>query len=162
MNRGIAGTASLNHILQNMLNPQPTKEQVSYAGTAYKKNDKVMQIRNNYDKKVFNGDIGRIIAVNTVDKELTVSFSEKKQVIYDFTDLNELVLAYAISIHKSQGSEYSAVIIPLFMQHFMLLQRNLVYTALTRAKRVCYFIGQTKTLAIALRNAKGNTRLTFL
>ncbi len=162
MNRGIAGTASLNHILQNMLNPEPTKEQVSYAGTAYKKNDKVMQIRNNYDKNVFNGDIGIIKHVNTVDKELLVSFSEKKQVIYDFTDLNELVLAYAISIHKSQGSEYSAVIIPLFMQHFMLLQRNLVYTALTRAKKVCYFIGQTKALAIALRNAKGNTRLTFL
>ena len=162
MNRGIVGTASLNHILQNMLNPAPTKEQVSYAGTAYKKNDKVMQIRNNYDKKVFNGDIGIIKHVNTVDKELLVSFSEKKQVIYDFSDLNELVLAYAISIHKSQGSEYSAVIIPLFMQHFMLLQRNLVYTALTRAKKVCFFIGQTKALAIALRNAKGNTRLTFL
>ncbi len=162
MNRGIVGTASLNHILQTMLNPEPTKEQVSYAGTLFKKKDKVMQIRNNYDKNVFNGDIGIITEVNTVDKELLVSFSERKQVVYDFTDLNELVLAYAVSIHKSQGSEYSAVIIPLFMQHFMLLQRNLVYTALTRAKKVCYFIGQTKALAIALRNAKGTTRLTFL
>lgn len=162
MNRGIAGTASLNHIMQGMLNPEPTNEQVSFAGTTYKKKDKVMQIRNNYDKNVFNGDIGSIVHVNTTDKELVVAYSEKKQVIYDFTELNELVLAYAISIHKSQGSEYGAVIIPLFMQHFMLLQRNLVYTALTRAKKVCYFIGQPKALAIALRNAKGTERLTFL
>ena len=162
MNRGIAGTVALNHILQTMLNPDQTYEQVSYAGTIFKKNDKVMQIRNNYDKNVFNGDIGRIAGISREEKELTVAYGEKKIVVYDFTELNELVLAYAISIHKSQGSEYSAVIIPLFMQHFMLLQRNLVYTALTRAKKVCYFIGQTKALAIALRNAKGTTRLTFL
>ncbi len=162
MNRGIVGTVSLNHMLQAMLNPDTTHEKVSFSGTTFKKNDKVMQIRNNYDKNVFNGDIGIITHVNTEDKEIHVTFSEKKVVAYEFTELNELVLAYAISIHKSQGSEYSAVIIPLFMQHFMLLQRNLVYTALTRAKKVCYFVGQPKALAIALRNAKGNTRLTFL
>jgi len=162
MNRGIVGTASLNHILQNMLNPQQTAEKVSYAGTLFKKHDKVMQIRNNYDKHVFNGDIGVISHVALEDKELFVTYGEKKVVAYDFTELNELVLAYAISIHKSQGSEYGAVIIPLFMQHFMLLQRNLVYTALTRAKRLCVFIGQTKALAVALRQAKGTRRLTFL
>ncbi len=162
MNRGIVGTVSLNHMLQGMLNPHPTHEKVSFAGTTFKKNDKVMQIRNNYDKHVFNGDIGIITQVNTEDKEILVTYGEKKIVPYEFTELNELVLAYAISIHKSQGSEYAAVIIPLFMQHFMLLQRNLIYTALTRAKKVCYFIGQPKALAIAIRNAKGTTRLTFL
>lgn len=162
MNRGIVGAISLNHMLQKMLNPETTKEQVSFAGTIFKLKDKVMQIRNNYDKNVFNGDIGTITQIHTEDKEIIVAFSEKKIVAYDFTELNELVLAYALSIHKSQGSEYGAVIVPLFMQHFMLLQRNLIYTALTRAKKVCFFIGQSKALAIALRNAKGTERLTFL
>lgn len=166
MNRGIIGTISLNHTLQAMLNPHATA-QVMHGGTAYKQGDKVMQIRNNYDKHVYNGDIGSIFEVNQTDKEITVAFGDsrgpdQKKVVYDYEELNELVLAYAISIHKSQGSEYSAVIIPIFMQHFMLLQRNLIYTALTRAKKLCYFIGQTKALAIALRNAKGTTRLTFL
>jgi exodeoxyribonuclease V alpha subunit len=162
MNRGIVGTVSLNHMLQGLLNPGATSEKITLAGTTFKKHDKVMQIRNNYDKNVFNGDIGTITHINTEDKEVTVTFGEKKIVVYDNTELPELVLAYAISIHKSQGSEYAAVIIPLFMQHFMLLQRNLVYTALTRAKKVCYIIGQPKALAIALRNAKGSVRLTFL
>ena len=121
-----------------------------------------MQIRNNYDKNVYNGDIGIVDTINTADKEMLVNFGDHKQVSYDFEELNELVLAYAISIHKSQGSEYSCVIVPIFLAHFMLLQRNLIYTALTRAKRHCYFIGQTKALAIALRNAKGTKRLTFL
>ncbi len=162
MNRGLIGTISLNQILQKMLNPEPTHELVVVRGTTFKKGDKVMQIRNNYDKHVYNGDIGVITAVYTSSKEVTVLFGEQKSVTYDFDELNELVLAYAISIHKSQGSEYGAVIIPIFMQHFMLLQRNLIYTALTRAKKLCYFIGQPKALSIALRNAKGNTRLTFL
>ncbi len=162
MNRGLIGTISLNHTLQEMFNPDKTPEMVAYGGTTYKKNDKVMQIRNNYDKNVFNGDIGTIDSIDTEEKEVFVSFSDQKRIAYDYGELNELVLAYAISIHKSQGSEYPAVIVPLFMQHFMLLQRNLVYTALTRAKKVCYFIGQTKALAIALRNVKGHERLTFL
>nr|MBA2306684.1 AAA family ATPase [Candidatus Dependentiae bacterium] len=162
MNRGVIGTISLNHTLQKLINPEPTNESVSVRGTNFKKGDKVMQIRNNYDKHVYNGDIGVISSVHTSNKEVTVLFGEKKQVAYDFDELDELVLAYAISIHKSQGSEYGAVIIPLFMQHFMLLQRNLIYTGLTRAKRLCYFIGQPKALGVALRNAKGTTRLTFL
>ena len=162
MNRGLIGTISLNQTLQKMLNPEHTHEQVMVRGITFKKGDKVMQIRNNYDKRVYNGDIGIITTVLTTAKEVDVSFSEQKTVTYDFDELNELVLAYAISIHKSQGSEYDAVIIPLFMQHFMLLQRNLVYTGLTRAKKVCYFIGQPKAVAVALRNTKGNKRLTFL
>jgi exodeoxyribonuclease V alpha subunit len=162
MNRGIVGTHSLNHILQGLLNPHPTHEQVSYAGNTYKHKDKVMQIRNNYDKQVYNGDIGIIDEINTEDRELKVNFGDQRIVSYEFDELNELVLAYAISIHKSQGSEYAAVIVPLFTQHFMLLQRNLVYTALTRAKRLCIFIGQMKALAIALSNTKGTKRITFL
>lgn len=162
MNRGAIGTHALNHLLQGMLNPEPTHEMVAYGGTTYKIRDKVMQIRNNYDKNVYNGDIGVIDTVNTADKELIVNYGDHKQVTYDFEELNELVLAYAISIHKSQGSEYSCVIVPVFLAHFMLLQRNLIYTALTRAKKLCFFIGQPKALAIALRNAKGTTRLTFL
>lgn len=162
MNRGAAGAISLNHLLQNILNSNSDlNSQVSFGGTSYKVGDKVMQIRNNYDKKVYNGDIGVIELINKTDKELVVDFGNFR-VNYDFDELNELVLAYAISIHKSQGSEYSAVIIPLFMQHFMLLQRNLVYTGLTRAKKLCIFIGEPKALAMAVKNTKGTKRVTFL
>jgi exodeoxyribonuclease V alpha subunit len=162
MNRGLVGTQTLNHTLQEMLNPHNTPEKINFSGTLFKQNDKVMQIRNNYDKQVYNGDIGIIEQVNHESKELVVNFGDQRRVPYEFEELNELVLAYAISIHKSQGSEYGAVIIPLFMQHFMLLQRNLIYTALTRAKKLCIFIGQPKALAIAIRNTKGTERITFL
>lgn len=162
MNKGPVGTHALNHLLQKLLNAQHTYETVTVAGTTYKRNDKVMQIRNNYDKGVFNGDIGIIESIDVEDKELMVNFSDYKSVTYDFDELNELVLAYAVTIHKSQGSEYAAVIVPLFTQHYILLQRNLVYTALTRAKRLCIFIGQPKALAMALNNNKGTKRITFL
>ena len=163
MNRGLIGTISLNHTLQKMLNPEPTDEMLTVMGTQFKKRDKVMQIRNNYDKNVFNGDIGIIESDRCMPNENSqYNYGDKRFVDYEFIELNELVLAYALSIHKSQGSEYAAVIVPIFIQHFMLLQRNLIYTALTRAKRYCVFIGQPKALAIALRNAKGTKRLTFL
>jgi exodeoxyribonuclease V alpha subunit len=162
MNRGVAGTHMLNHSLQALLNPHATHEQLQYSGTTYKRADKVMQIRNNYDKHVYNGDIGTIEEIDPEERELKVNFGEQRIVSYDFDELNELVLAYAISIHKSQGSEYAAVIVPLFTQHYMLLQRNLVYTALTRAKKLCIFVGQMKALAIALSNTKGTKRITFL
>lgn len=162
MNRGPIGTHALNHALQEILNPDHTYEKVSMTGTLYKKGDKVMQIRNNYDKQVYNGDIGIIEAVDLDEKSLIVNYDDKRRVLYEFDELNELVLAYAISIHKSQGSEYAAIIVPLFMQHFMLLQRNLIYTALTRARLLCIFIGQPKALAIAIKNAKSTQRLTFL
>lgn len=161
MNRGVVGTYTLNHTLQNLLNSYQGPEKVVSGGTTYKVGDKVMQIRNNYDKKVYNGDIGAIESVSLTDKHVFVEFGNQ-QVCYEFDELNELVLAYAISIHKSQGSEFSAVIIPLFMQHFMLLQRNLVYTALTRAKKLCIFIGQPKALILALKNTEGSQRITFL
>lgn len=161
MNRGIVGTHSLNHILQSLLNPENYENQISIAGNTFKPKDKVMQIRNNYDKNVFNGDIGTIEQINKEEKQILVNFNENL-VEYEFEELNELVFAYSVSIHKSQGSEYDAVIVPIFMQHFMLLQRNLLYTALTRAKKLCIFIGQPKALAIAIRNNKGNKRITFL
>ena len=162
MHRGAAGTIALNHILQGMLNPHYTYEQATYAGTIFKRGDKVMQIRNNYEKQVYNGDVGIIDSVDLADKLLMVNYGDQRFVAYEFEELNELVLAYAISIHKSQGSEYPAIIVPLFMQHFLLLQRNLIYTALTRAKRLCIFVGQSRALAVALRNTKGTERTTFL
>ncbi|PKN03540.1 hypothetical protein CVU75_01655 [Candidatus Dependentiae bacterium HGW-Dependentiae-1] len=161
MNRGSVGTQKINYDLQNLLNPGTSEKQVAQAGSIFKINDRVMQLRNNYDKQVFNGDIGSIEDINLVDRALVVRFGDRS-VIYDFGELDELVLAYAITIHKSQGSEYSAVIIPLFTQHFTLLQRNLIYTAITRAKKLCILIGQPKAIAIAVKNNKGITRKTFL
>ena len=160
MNRGTAGTQKINQDLQTLLNPED-KPSISKLIYTFKIGDRVMQTRNNYDKHVFNGDIGSIESINHQDKILTIVYPEKA-VEYDFLEIDELVLAYAISIHKSQGSEFDAVIIPLFVQHFTLLQRNLVYTALTRAKRFCIIIGQPKALAMAIRNNKGTVRTTFL
>lgn len=161
MNRGAVGTQKLNHDLQQLLNPSHSDQQATFAGTIYKVNDRVMQIRNNYDKKIFNGDIGTIRRINTEDKLMIIDF-DHHEIEYQFDELNELVLAYAITIHKSQGSEYDAIIVPIFMQHFMLLQRNLIYTAITRAKKLCIFIGQTRAVAMGINNAKQEKRITFL
>lgn len=161
MNKGVVGTHMLNKQLQAFLNPQDVPHVALYA-TLYKVGDKVMQIKNNYDKNVFNGDIGRITAIDAENQQLHVSFYEQADLVYEYSELDELVLAYATTIHKSQGSEYDAAIIPLFTQHFTLLQRNLVYTALTRAKKLGIFIGQTKAIGMAIRNNKGLERKTFL
>ena len=162
MNRGSAGTVRINQELQAILNPEtiPNKS-IARFNQLYKVKDRVMQIKNNYDKFVFNGDIGTIIDIDLPNQTLNIMFGEREHE-YDFSDLNELTLAYAISIHKSQGSEFGAVIIPLFMQHFMLLQRNLLYTAITRAKRICFLAGQTKAIAMCVKNNKNIKRLTFL
>lgn len=162
MNRGIVGTQQLNMHLQNLLNsPQQDTKQLSHGIYSYTIADRVMQIRNNYDKAVFNGDTGTVEDINASDKILYVRYYERI-VEYEYSELDELVLAYAISIHKSQGSEYPAVIIPIFMQHFTLLQRNLIYTAITRAKKVCILIGQPRAIAMAIKNNKNQERLTFL
>jgi exodeoxyribonuclease V alpha subunit len=162
MNRGVAGAVRLNQELQVILNGQtPQQESVSQFGRTFKVHDRVMQIRNNYDKFVFNGDIGVITSIHKADQKLIIRFGER-DLEYDFAELNELMLAYAISIHKSQGSEFQAVIIPLFMQHFILLQRNLIYTAITRAKKLCIIIGQPRALAMGIKNDKGVDRRTFL
>ena len=120
-----------------------------------------MQIRNNYDKEVFNGDIGVIESVNLEDRELLVRFNDR-EIVYDATDLDELVLAYATTIHKSQGSEYPIVVMPILMTHYVLLQRNLVYTGVTRAKKVLVIVGTKKALAMAVRNVTVSKRNTML
>ena len=161
MHRGVAGTQKLNHDLQQILNKNSNGPAIGYAGSQFQIGDSVMQLRNNYDKNVFNGDIGIIESLNVEDKIVSVRF-EDSSVDYESSDLNELVHAYAISIHKSQGSEFSAVIIPVFMQHFMMLQRNLLYTAVTRAKKLCIIIGQPRAIAMALKNNSSVSRITFL
>ncbi len=160
MHRGVAGTAHLNELLQTALNPSGAGE-LARAGRMLRQGDKVMQVRNNYDRDVFNGDIGRIVAIDRENHEVSVGFDERT-VAYDFSDLDEIVLAYAISVHKSQGSEYPAVVIPLLTQHYLLLQRNLLYTAVTRGKRLVVIVGTRKALGIAIRNDKPRLRFTRL
>lgn len=161
MNKGTAGAHKLNQDLQIIQNPADTEKKLMHHANLYKVGDKVMQIRNNYDKLVFNGDIGFIQDINVEDRCMTIFF-DGLVVEYEYDELDEITLAYAISIHKSQGSEYDAVVIPIFMQHFMLLQRNLVYTALTRAKKLCILIGESKAIAMAIKNNKSVIRITFL
>ena len=161
MHRGTAGTQKINFDLQKLLNPGHQDQIISHGGYHYKTNDRVMQLKNNYDKNVFNGDIGTIIEIQKNDQTITCNY-DGRLVEYEFNELDELTLAYAISIHKSQGSEYEAVIIPVFTQHFTLLQRNLLYTAITRAKKLCILIGQTRAIAMAVKNNQTIERKTFL
>ena len=159
MQRGVIGAANLNQLLQQNLNP--AQSWLTRGSHTYRLYDKVMQIKNNYDKEVFNGDIGMISDINTIDKELTVQF-ENRFVKYDITDLDELVHAYAITIHKSQGSEYPIVVMPVMMTHFIMLQRNLIYTGITRAKKLLVLVGTKKAIAYAVKHitvTKRNTRL---
>ncbi len=159
MRRSYCGSDNLNIELQKALNPMGMS--MMYGGTTYRAGDRVMQIRNNYDKDVYNGDIGCIMDVDTEEGELLVAFGEK-EVTYEKSELDELVLAYATTIHKSQGSEYPIVVIPVFYSFFTLLQRNLIYTAITRAKKICVLIGQVKALGYAVRNLTVEQRNTKL
>ena len=159
MQRGIVGAANLNMVLQEAINP--TGDCLSRSGYTYREGDKVMQIRNNYDKDVFNGDIGFVCSMDIEDRELTVDF-DGHQVTYEQSELDELVLAYATTIHKSQGSEYPIVVIPILMTHYVMLQRNLIYTGITRAKKVCVLVGTPKALGYAVRNMTVNKRNTKL
>ena len=160
MNKGLLGTKALNTLLQERLNPNAARKIVRYE-TTYAEGDKVIQMVNNYDKEIFNGDIGRIALVNEEEQTLTVLY-DGREVAYEFGELDELALAYAITIHKSQGSEYPAVVIPLAMQHFSMLERNLIYTAVTRAKKLVMIIGDTKALATAIQNKRSSQRMTGL
>ena len=153
MNRGLAGTHQLNHILQEMLNPGDERPVMRIGATTFRIGDRVMQLRNNYDNNVFNGDIGTIETIDAQDGVLNVRYQERL-IPYEQSDLDELTLAYSISIHKSQGSEYPAVVVPLFMQHFVLLQRNLVYTALTRAKSYASLSANHARLAWQLKTTR--------
>ena len=159
MHKGVVGTLHLNSLLQKRLNPAP--RQRSSSGTRFMHGDKVMHLRNNYPKDVFNGDIGVVTHVEPGKAFLEVDF-EGRKVGYTFSELDELTLAYAISVHKSQGSEYPAVVVPLMTQHFPLLQRNLLYTAITRGKRLVVLIGNPKAVRIALRNEKPRFRSSRL
>ncbi len=159
MQRGVTGASNLNTVLQNALNP--SDEALFRSGRAFRKNDKVMQIRNNYDKEVFNGDIGTIKDLSLQDRELTVSF-DGRDVLYEASELDELVHSYAITIHKSQGSEYPVVVIPITMSHFVMLQRNLLYTGITRAKRMLVLIGSKKAIGFVVRNQTVDKRNSAL
>ena len=159
MQRSVVGAANLNMMLQQALN---TNEQgLTRGGYTYKLGDRVMQIRNNYDKNVFNGDIGFVEKVNLEDRTLIINFDDHS-VEYEVSELDEVTLAYATTIHKSQGSEYPIVVIPVLMTHFVMLQRNLIYTGITRAKKICVLIGQTKALSYAVRNLTVSKRNTLL
>ena len=159
MHKGILGVANLNTELQKRLNPGQSG--ITHGAWNFRLGDKVMQIVNNYDKDVFNGDIGWISKIDLEEREVMIDF-EGRLVPYDYSDLDEVVLAYAVSVHKSQGSEYPVVILPVVTQHYLLLQRNLIYTGITRAKKLVIMIGTKKALAIAIRNNKPQRRYTLL
>jgi len=159
MHRGVVGVSNMNARLQEVLNG--CTDGISRGGRFFKMGDKVLQTRNNYEKDVYNGDIGTVIAMDREVQELSVDF-EGKVVSYDFSELDELILAYAISVHKSQGSEYPAVVMPVLTQHYLLLQRNLLYTAITRGRKLVYLVGTRKALSIAVRNDTPHRRYTLL
>ena len=159
MQRGVVGAGKLNLMLQEALNPQG--DQLFRSGYAYRINDKVMQIRNNYEKEVFNGDIGLVVSVDMQNRVLSVDF-DGRIVSYESTELDEIVHAYATTIHKAQGSEYPIVVMPVLMSHFVMLQRNLIYTGITRAKKVLVIVGTKKALAYAVRNVTVTKRNTHL
>jgi exodeoxyribonuclease V alpha subunit len=162
MNRTELGARRLNERLQTVLNPPRTSgEQVQRYGWTFRAGDKVIQTINDYQKEVFNGDIGRVTAIDPEEQELTVDY-DGRPVTYDFGELDELALAYALSVHKSQGSEYPAVIIPLHMQHFLMLQRNLLYTGITRGKQLVVLVGSRKALETAVRRADTGRRYMAL
>lgn len=159
MQRGVVGAANLNMALQNVLNPGQVS--LNRSGYSFRQGDRVMQLRNNYDKEVFNGDLGYIERVDMEDRTLFVCF-DGRTVEYDVSELDELTLAYATTIHKSQGSEYPIVVMPVLMTHYVMLQRNLIYTGITRAKKICVLVGTKKALSFAIRNLsvlKRNTKL---
>ena len=162
MNRGSLGVRELNVRLQNELNPARAGEPlVEKFGWVFRPRDKVIQTENDYDKDVFNGDIGQIVKIDPVEREVVIRF-DQREVVYDYGELDEISLAYAITIHKSQGSEFPCIVTPLAMQQFMLLQRNLVYTGITRGKKLVVLIGQRKALGMAVKNNRTENRFSGL
>ena len=161
MNRSVLGARNLNQVLQAALNPGDGGPEVERFGWTFRIGDRVIQTENDYDKDVFNGDLGMIEKINRVEQEMVVNF-EGRPVEYDFGDLDELSLAYVLSIHKSQGSEFPCVVIPVHTQHYMMLQRNLLYTAVTRGKKLVVLVGTKKALGMAVRRQDTSRRYTAL
>ena len=162
MYRGAAGVHALNERLQASLNPpKPGRAEKRLFGQLFRLGDKVMQVQNNYDKEVYNGDIGTIRGIDLLAQSLRVDF-DGRSVDYDWSEADQLVLAYAVSVHKAQGSEFPAVVIPLVTAHYMLLQRNLLYTAVTRARQLCVLVGSRRAIGIAVRNNQVAQRYTAL
>jgi exodeoxyribonuclease V alpha subunit len=160
MNRGGLGARALNIELQRALNPR-SEPQVQKFGTTFLIGDKVMQTENDYDKEVYNGDLGFVTAIDPEIGEITIAF-DGREVTYLLGELDQVILAYATTIHKSQGSEYAAVVIPVTTQHYPMLQRNLLYTGVTRGKRLVVLLGQKKALMIAVKNVSGRRRWSKL
>ena len=162
MTRGLVGTRNLNKVLQQLINPATEdKDELARGDSILRIGDRVMQLKNDYNREVFNGDLGIVRAIDKMEKEVTIDFDDR-EVVYDFADLNEITLAWATSIHKSQGSEYPVVILPLYTQHYVMLSRNLFYTGLTRAKKLALIVGSEKAIAIAVKQVKQQLRYTRL
>ena len=162
MLRGEVGTRSLNQTLQQLLNPPAaSKRELVRGGKILREGDRVIQQSNDYHREVFNGDVGTIDAIDLDNQEITVQFADR-WISYDYADQNELELAWAVSIHKSQGSEYPVVILPVYMQHSLLLSRNLIYTGLTRAKQLAIFVGPQTAIKFAVNQTKNQQRYTLL
>ncbi len=162
MTRGLVGTRNLNKVLQQLINPAAEeKVELARGDSILRTGDRVMQLKNDYNREVFNGDLGMVTNIDHIEKEVTINFDDR-DVVYDFADLNEITLAWATSIHKSQGSEYPVVILPLYTQHYVMLSRNLFYTGLTRAKKLALIVGSEKAVAIAVKQVKQQQRYTRL
>ncbi len=161
MNRSVLGARNLNQVLQTALNPGDGGPETQRFGWTFRLGDRVIQTENDYNRDVFNGDLGVIESINRIEQEMLVSF-EGRQVAYDFGDLDEIALAYVLSIHKSQGSEFPCVVIPLHTQHYMMLQRNLLYTAVTRGKKLVVLVGTKKALGMAVPRQDTSQRFTAL
>ena len=162
MTRGEVGTRNLNAVLQELLNPPSQgKAELFRGGMKLRVGDRVIQQVNDYNREVFNGDLGAIAAIDIEEQEVTVQF-EGRSVTYDYADINALALAWSVTIHKSQGSEYPVVILPIFMQHYLMLSRNLIYTGLTRAKKLAIVVGTTKAIGLAVKQVKDQERYTYL
>ena len=162
MVRGLVGTRNLNQVLQKLLNPpDPEQLEISVAGNIYRVEDRIIQLKNDYDRGVFNGDLGIIKAIDSINKSVIIEVNGE-EINYDFADLNEIGLAWTISIHKSQGSEYPVVILPLYMQHYPMLSRNLVYTGITRGKKIVIIVGSSKALALSIHQYNQKQRYTRL